>query len=129
VVPPFPVHRVWNNFHQLLTWNFLSQRKPAMQSRSRPHRPASCKSFKMPNCQVVSYAFSRSKKITVACCLLIKASRTKDSKRTSWSVVLRPLRKPLCVGVIILFVSRYQTNLLLTIRSITLQTQLVRALG
>ena len=112
-----------------LTWNFLSQRKPAMKSGSRPRRPASCKSFKMPNFQVVSYAFSRSKNIAVAYCFWIKASRIKDSKRTSWSVVLRPLRKPLCMGVIILFLSRYQTSLLLTIRSITLQTQLVRAMG
>jgi len=79
-----------------------------MKSGSRPRRPASCKSFKMPNFQVVSYAFSRSKNIAVACCFWIK-----DSKHTSWSVVLWPLRKPLCVGVIILFLSRYQTSLLL----------------
>jgi len=39
-----------------------------MKSGSRPRRPASCKSFKMPNFQVVSYAFSRSKNIAVACC-------------------------------------------------------------
>jgi len=32
-----------------------------MKSGSRPRRPASCKSFKMPNFQVVPYAFSRSK--------------------------------------------------------------------
>jgi len=115
---PFPVRRVWNNFHQL--WlGTLCQRGSRLWKVGV--RPVSCKSFKMPNFQVVSYAFSRSKKIAVACCFWIKASGTKDSKRTTWSVVLRPLWKPLCVRVIILFLSRYQKSLLLTIRSITLQ--------
>jgi len=102
-----------------------------MKSGSRPHQPASCKSFMMPYFHVVLYAFFKSKKMAVTCCSWILPSLIKVSKRTSWSVVLRPLRKPIFVGVISLFLSRYQTSLLLTIRSIrpTLHTQLVRAIG
>ena len=51
----------------------------SIKSGSRPRRPASCKSFKMLNFQVVSYTFSSLKKIAVACCFWIKACRTKDT--------------------------------------------------
>ena len=42
-----------------------------------------CRSLKMPNLHVVSYAFSKSKKIAVTCCFWTKASLAKDSKHAS----------------------------------------------
>ena len=45
-----------------------------MKSGSRPRKPASCKSFMMPYFHVVSYAFSKSKKMAVTCCFWVKQS-------------------------------------------------------
>jgi len=64
-----------------------------MKSGSRPRRPAACKSFKMPNFQVVSYAFSRSKNIAVACCFWIKASRIKAGLWCGWKFTELVLRE------------------------------------
>jgi len=63
------------------------------------------------------------------CCLLTNTSRTKVSKWTSWSVVLRCFLKPLWTRVISLSFSKYQTSLVFIIRSITLHKQLVKAIA
>jgi len=106
------------------TENCLFFKKPSIKQGSLPRRPASWRSFMMPYFHVQSYAFSRSK-----CCRWIKASLIKDSKCTRWSVVLHCLQKLHWRGVMSLFLSKNQTSLLLTIRSITLHKQLVSAMG
>jgi hypothetical protein len=52
--------------------------------------PISKRSVKMPYFHVVSYAFSRSKKIDTVCSFLENAFRIKASKRTRWSKVFLP---------------------------------------
>ena len=54
---------------------------------NRPRKPSSCRSRNMPCFQVVSYAFSRSKKMATTCSFLIKACLTKVSNFTKWSTV------------------------------------------
>ena len=61
-----------------------------MKSGSWPRRPVSCKSFKMPIFQVVSYAFSRSKKIAVACCVK-KGEMTDRLEPSAATEVFSPL--------------------------------------
>ena len=58
------------------TLNLRSLRYWETKMGSLPLNPALCKSRMIPYCQVVSYAFSRSKKRPTACCLWAKASRT-----------------------------------------------------
>ena len=85
-----------------------------------------CRSSIIPNFQMVSLTFSRSKKIR--CCFWMLASLMEVSNLTTGSIVdlrlLNPHRELVC-----LLDSRNQTNLLLTIRSIVLQRQLVSAIG
>jgi hypothetical protein len=62
--------------------NSLSDRKFEIKVGTLPFNPISKRSFKMPYFHVVSYAFSRSKKINTACSFLAKAFRIKVTKRT-----------------------------------------------
>ena len=83
----------------------------------------------IPYCQVVSYAFSKSKKRPTACCLRANASRRYLSRLTRWSVVLRCFLKPHWLLSNIPDFSRYQMKRVLIMRSRTLHKQLVSAIG
>ena len=72
----------------------------------------------MPYFHVVSYAFSRSKKINTACSFLAKAFRIKVTKRTRWSNVLLPWRNPHYIVEKSPLDSRNHTRRALIIRSI-----------
>ena len=67
--------------------------------------------------------------LATACCFCTNASRIKVYSRTRLSIILLRLRNPLCILVITLFFSRYQTSLSLIMRSTTLHRQLVNAIG
>ena len=56
----------------------------------------------------------------------MKASWKNASKWTRWSVVLRCIQSPHCTGVMSVFLSKYHTNRLLIIHSLTLQMNLNR---
>ena len=72
-----------------LTLNYLSDRKFEIKVGSLPFNSISKKFFfKMPYFYVVSYAFSRSKKIDTTCSFLATVFQMKVSKRTRWSMVL-----------------------------------------
>ena len=113
----------------ILTWNKRSERKLLMKHGSRPRKPSSCRSRNMLCFQVVSYAFSRSKKMATTCSFLIKASLTKLSNLTKWSTVERFLRKPHWTSDKWPSDSRHHISRAFTMRSIVLQRQLVSAMG
>ena len=68
------------------TWNFLSERKASIKFGSLPFNPMLCRSFMIPYLQVVSYASSKSKNITMWCFCII-ASRMEVSNPIIWSIV------------------------------------------
>ena len=102
---------------QILTRIRRSLRYSETKTGSLPLRPILWRSRMMPYCQVVSYAFSKSKKRPTACCLWAKASRRYLSRLTRCSVVLRCFRKPHWLLSSILYFSRYQMRRVLIMRS------------
>ena len=111
------------------TLNLRSLKYSETKMGSLPLNPALCKSRMIPYCQVVSYAFSRSKKRPTACCLWAKASRTYLSRLTKWSVVHLCFLKQHWLLLRIPFFSRYQIKRWLIILSKILHRQLVSAMG
>ena len=91
---------------------------------SWPLRPILWRSRMIPYCQVVSKAFSKSKKRPTASCLCAKASRRYLLRLTRWSVMLQCFLKPHWLLSSILYFSRYQMKWVLIMRSRTLHRQL-----
>ena len=65
---------MFDRVEPIWTQNFLSERKAFIKFGSLPFIPLLCRSFMIPNLQVVSYTFSRSKNITTRCCFCMIAS-------------------------------------------------------
>ena len=118
-----------DNVVPMQTWNFLSERKDFIKLESLPFNPMLSRSFMIPYLQVVSYAFSRSKNIAKRCCFCIIASLMEVSNLTTWTIVDLWLLKPHWKLVKRLLDSMNQTSLLLTMHSIVLHRQLVKAIG
>ncbi len=78
---------------------------------------------------MVSHAFSKSKKMANTESWRAKAVVMYDSRNARGSAVLRAQQKPYCEGGSRLLNSRNHMSLELTIRSSSLQIQLVRAIG
>ena len=114
-----------DNVDPMWTRNFLSETKAFIKFGSLPFNPLLCWSFMIPYFQVVSYAYSRSKNIVTRCRFWMFASLIEDSYLTIRSIV--DLWH--CESIKRLLDSINQTNLLLTIRSIVLQRQLVNSIG
>lgn len=91
--------------------------------------PAEHRFLMIPFFQVVSYAFLRSKKTAMVCCFLMKDCLISVSMRVNTSVVDLQCLNPYCKGVITFLDSRVQTRRVFTIRSISLQRQLVSDIG
>ena len=117
------------NVDPIRTRNCRSERKLFMKFGNLPRSPRLWWSFIIPNLQVVSFAFSRSKKTAIRSCFWILLSLIEVSNLTTWSIVDCRFRKLHWELVISLLDSRYQTSLLFTIRSIVLHRQLVSAIG
>ena len=113
----------------ILTLNRLSWRKFWINIGILPPNPRFFRSFTMPYFQVVSYAFSRSKKTATRCSFLIETSLMNVSYRIRWSIGFLWLLIPDWYSVINLLVSKYQINLAFTILSSVLHTQLLRVMG
>ena len=113
----------------ILTRIRRSLRYSDTKTGSLPLRPILWRSRMIPYCQVVSYAFSKSKKRPTACCLRANASRRYLSRLTRWSLVLRCFLKPHWLLSNIPDFSRYQMKRVLIMRSRTLHKQLVSAIG
>ena len=92
-------------------------------------RPDSLSTSRILCLHVVSYAFSRSNDTHNTSCLDEKADSMSEENLASESVVLLIFLKPLCSSGNSPLLSKTCTNLLLTIFSINLQTQLVRDIG
>ena len=112
-----------------LVWNVLFCRKFSIKIGRFPLRPILWRSRSIPVFQVVSNAFSMSKKTTVTCSPFRKALRMKVSNLTNWSRVDLFFLKPLWNFEIFLFVSKNHISLLLTSFSMSLHRQLVNAMG
>ena len=69
-------------------WNVQSSKKCFIKMGSLPCRPRSLRSLSMPYGQVVSQAFSRSKRTATRCSFLMNASLIRVSIWTIWSMVL-----------------------------------------
>ena len=126
-----PISCGWesDNDEPTLTLNCRSSRKLDMKMGKRPLKSMSYRSNKMPCFQVVSYASSKSKKTPTAWSRFALASLINVSNDTRWSRVDRFFRNPLWDGVSRPFCSNIQTRRLLTMRSMVLHKQLVKAMG
>ena len=120
-----PLGRIRQSVVPILTRIRRSLRYSDTKTGSLPLRPILWRSRMIPYCQVVSYAFSKSKKRPTACCLRANASRRYLSRLTRWSVVLRCFLKPHWLLSNIPDFSRYQMKRVLIMRSRTLHKQLV----
>ncbi len=78
---------------------------------------------------MVSYAFSKSKKMANTELCRPKAVVIYDSRNARNSAVLQAQRKPYCEGESKLLDSRYHMSLGLTMHSRSWQMRLVRAIG
>ena len=105
------------------------ERKLATKMGKWPLIPRSYRSRIMPYRHVVSYAFSRSKNTATACCFLMEALRRNVSNLTRWLRVERPRLKPHWYSEMRRSLSSVQTRQSLTILSMVLQMQLVKAIG
>ena len=94
-----------------------------------PLIPVLWRSFRIPYLHVVTYAFSRSKKIETTWLFLIRPLRVYILSLVSWSLVPWFHQNPLWYLDKMLCFSRYQISHELTILSIVLQLQLVKAMG
>ena len=74
-------------------------------------------------------AFSRSKRTTTRCSLLMNASLIKVSMQSIWSMIHLLALKPVCRVERRLFDSRNHISLILIIFLQVLQVQLVKAIG
>ena len=103
--------------------------KLAMKMGKWPLIPRSYRSCIMPYRHVMSYAFSRSKNTATACCFLMKALRSNVSNLTRWSRVDRPRLKLHWYSEMRWSLSSVQMRRSLTILSMVLQMQLVKAIA
>ena len=117
---------MFDRVEPIWAWNFLSKRKALIKFGSLPFNPM-CRSFMIPDLQVVLYAFSRSKNIATSCFCII-ASHMEVSNLTTWSIVDLWLPKLHWKLVKRLLDSMNQTSLSLTICSIVSYRQLVKAI-
>ena len=124
---PSPWFWMFDRVEPIQTQNFLSKRKALIKLGSLPFNPMLCRSFMISYLQVVSYAFSRSKNIATRCFCII-ASCMEVSNLTTWSNVDLRLLKLHWKLVKRLLDLMNQTSLLLTIHSMNLHRQLVKAI-
>ena len=83
----------------------------------------------MPECHAWSNAFSASTDQDAVIFFSLKFRWQSSESRSSWSVVIRCLRNPLCVFAYRLFLSIYFDNLAAMILSKSLDMQLMRDIG
>ena len=112
-----------------LTRKVRSERKDFRKTPMFPHIPWKHSCCSVWCRQVVSYAFSRSKKTANTDSRRANAEVISVSAYASGLAVLLPRRNPNWFGDMIWWYSRYHINLKFIIRSINLHRQLVRAMG